>query len=59
MSGAAGRKISCVVVMRRLNATVPYKLLGDAGIARYMEYAAMHRYPGGHYPDQGLDQRLA
>jgi len=36
-----------------------YKLLGDAGVARYMEYAAMHRYPGGHYPDQGLDQRLA
>jgi hypothetical protein len=35
-----------------------YKALGDAGIARFMDYAGMHRYPGGRYPDQLLDERL-
>jgi hypothetical protein len=36
-----------------------YKALGDAGIARFMDYAGMHRYPGGHYPNHLLDERLS
>jgi hypothetical protein len=36
-----------------------YAALGAAGIARFMDYSGMHRYPGGHYPDQLLDERLA
>jgi hypothetical protein len=35
-----------------------YKALGEAGIARYMDYAGMHRYHGGHYPNHLLDERL-
>ncbi len=36
-----------------------YRALRDAGIVRYMDYAGMHRYPGGRYPNYLLDQRLA
>jgi hypothetical protein len=36
-----------------------YKTLGDAGIAQYMDYAAMHRYSGGRYPNHLIDERLA
>ncbi len=36
-----------------------YRALRDAGVVRYMEYAGLHRYHGGRYPDHLLDQRLA
>jgi hypothetical protein len=35
-----------------------YQALGEAGIARYMDYAGLHRYPGGRYPNHLLDERL-
>jgi hypothetical protein len=35
-----------------------YRALAAAGLNRYMDYAAMHRYPAGHYPDQLIDQQL-
>lgn len=35
-----------------------YKLLADAGIVQYMDFAAMHRYPGGRYPNYMLDEQL-
>ncbi len=36
-----------------------YKALRDAGIVRYMDYAGIHRYHGGRYPDHLIDERLA
>jgi hypothetical protein len=35
-----------------------YRELGAAGIAQYMDYAALACYPGGRYPYSLLDQRL-
>lgn len=35
-----------------------YRMLGDVGIAQYMDFAAMHRYPGGRYPNHMLDEQL-
>ncbi len=35
-----------------------YKALGDAGLAQYMTHAALHRYPGGRYPNHLIDERL-
>lgn len=35
-----------------------YQALGDAGLARYMNFAGLHRYPGGRYPNYLLDERL-
>ncbi len=35
-----------------------YRLLGQAGLARYMSHAALHRYSGGRYPNHLIDERL-
>lgn len=42
-----------------LSTEAQYRALRDAGIVRYMDYAGIHRYPGGRYPDYLLDERLA
>lgn len=36
-----------------------YQRLADRGILRLMDVGAIHRYPGGHYPDHLMDDRLA
>jgi hypothetical protein len=36
-----------------------HRRLRDAGLVRYMDFAGLHRYPGGRYPDHLLDQRLS
>ncbi len=36
-----------------------YRALGDAGLTKYMDYAGLHRYHGGRYPDHLIDERLA
>lgn len=36
-----------------------YRALGAAGIAQYMDFAALACYPGGQYPYDALAQRLA
>ncbi len=36
-----------------------YKALGAAGLTKYMDYAGLHRYHGGRYPDHLIDERLA
>jgi len=35
-----------------------YKKLRDLGLPQWMDYSGVHSYPNGHYPDQGLDQRM-
>jgi hypothetical protein len=35
-----------------------YRILGDLGLAQYMDYHAIHRYPGGHYPNVLLDTNV-
>jgi hypothetical protein len=36
-----------------------YNILGDLGLAQYIDYAAIHRYPGGHYPNVLLDTNVS
>jgi hypothetical protein len=36
-----------------------YGALANAGITQYLDFAGLHRYPGGRYPDYLLDERLA
>jgi hypothetical protein len=35
-----------------------YAALGRAGLANYMDFAGLHRYPNGKYPDQLLDEKI-
>ena len=35
-----------------------YRQIGQAGLANYMDYAAIHRYPNGRYPNHLLDEKL-
>lgn len=35
-----------------------YRALRDAGLVQYMDYAGIHRYHLGEYPDRLLDERL-
>lgn len=36
-----------------------YQRLADRGLLRVMDVGAIHRYPGGHYPDHLMDDRLS
>ena len=36
-----------------------YAALGRAGLANFMDFAGMHRYPNGKYPNQLLDEKIA
>jgi hypothetical protein len=36
-----------------------YAALAQAGLPKYMDFAALHRYPNGRYPDWLLDEKLA
>lgn len=36
-----------------------HRAVRDAGLLRYMDYAALHRYSGGRYPNHLIDERLA
>jgi hypothetical protein len=51
-----------IVVGPSLNAAkateAQYKELRDLGLPQWMDYSGVHSYPNGHYPDNGLGQRL-
>jgi hypothetical protein len=37
---------------------IQYEALADEGLVQYMDFASLHRYSGGLYPDHLLDDRL-
>ncbi len=52
------------VIGPSLHATVPtahqdHIRLGEVGVQNYMDYAGLHRYFGGRYPDYQVDERLS
>ena len=36
-----------------------YAALGRAGLANFMDFAGLHRYPNGQYPDLLIDEKIA
>ncbi len=54
-------KVAVISPSLQLGGTNPltdFVKLGQAGVARYIDYAGMHSYPGGLKPDSKVDERL-